>query len=170
MVDEIYFRLANIEDCGQIYRVHTGSIKGVCAKHGNYSKDQIELWVSRQSVDRYEDPVNRGRLIVACQRSDDVIVGFGHYEFVAEGVMEIKALYVSSDSVGHGIGGLFMKEFNRVSDEHGDVKKMVVASTANAVQFYEKHGFVSEGETVHCTRGCVSINCIKMSKNYAIPH
>lgn len=164
MVDKVngyYNRLAVIGDCEDILRVHIGSIKGVCGQDDAYNSDQIDIWVGRQSIERYIDPIQRERLIVACKISSNVIIGFGHYEFIDNGVMEIKALYVSADYIHCGIGNMLMNEFNRVNTADSP---MVVASTANAVRFYEKYGFNVEGETVHCVQDCVSINCIKMYK------
>ena len=162
--DEVYIRQATPLDVESIYQVHVGSIRGVCGKSSNYTPEQIELWVNRQSKERYAEPIDRGRILVACKESDGSVRGFGHYEFSDESTMEIKALYVSSDCVGKGMGSLFMGKFNELADKNGNIKRMVVASTANAVKFYEKNGFVLEGESLHCESGCVSINCIKMSK------
>lgn len=165
-------RAAVIQDCEAIYNVHVESIKGVCGKQGGYSQEQIQMWVDRQSVDRYVDPITRGRVLVAYRRNQEVgggfedpIVGFGHYEFNDDITMEIKALYVSPDTVGVGIGNMFMEKFLSLANESGrGLMKIVVASTNNAIQFYEKYGFVSAGECVHCERGCVTLNCTKMTR------
>ena len=165
-VCQLYFRSAILNDCQAIYKVHVSSIRSVCGGSGLYTPQQIDLWVNRQSVDRYVDPITTDRVMVACKTGDDSIVGFGHYEFIDDNTMEIKALYVSPDCVNIGIGSKLMKQFDAIAKKQGGiVKKMIVASSANAIDFYKKHGFISEGETVHCEQGCVSINCTKMLKD-----
>ena len=164
-MDPIYFRLANINDCEDLYKVQVGSLQGACSIPGGYSKEEIKVLVGLQSVNQYVDPVNRGRVIVACQSSDSGVVGFTYYDFVDEEVLEIKKLYVSSDCVGCGIGSLLMQRIKRLVDKNGHVKKMIVTSSVNAVKFYEKHGFVVDQEVVYATCDHVSVNCIKMSKN-----
>ena len=93
-VCQLYFRSAVLNDCQAIYKVHVSSIRSVCGGSGLYTPQQIDLWVNRQSVDRYVDPITTDRVMVACEIGNDLIVGF---EFIDDNTMEIKTLYVSPD-------------------------------------------------------------------------
>lgn len=176
-------RDAKESDVHSIWRVHTESISKICNSH--YSASDIETWAARQDPEKYITFIREDTFIVA-QAEVGTILGFGHMALsrsrdvqqkgscssnaADNGItMEIKGLYVSPESSGNGIGKMLLMELERRAKLSGS-KALMLASTLNAVGFYERCGFsVSEQSThcVQCTSGHHSLQCTTMRKMLA---
>ncbi len=65
---------------------------------------------------------------------------------VPEGkAMKMQRVAVAEDLQGQGIGGAMMKFCERLAADHG-AEKVYVHARDTAVPFYEKNGYVAEGE------------------------
>jgi ribosomal protein S18 acetylase RimI-like enzyme len=111
----------------------------------------------RRMRERWSDPQGaRFRTVVAVQ--DDRVVGFatfgpyrldqGRPEPVDPAVGEVLAIYVDPDRQGHGYGRALMD--TAVEDLRaagaGEVRLWVLAENTPSRRFYERYGFVDDGE------------------------
>ena len=60
-------------DKDDIYRVHTTAIRKTCSSH--YSPNEVDVWVRRQSPDRYVGFLKGGEIVIA-ETQDKRVLGF----------------------------------------------------------------------------------------------
>ena len=153
-------------DAESIWRIHTESIAKICSTR--YSPSDIETWVQRQQPEKYVPFIRQDTFIVA-QTTTQTLLGFGHMgsRDGCSSSMEIKGLYVSPESAGKGIGKMLMRELEKRARDRG-CKLLVLASSLNAVGFYESCGFCvtnqSGSHCAQCTSGHQSLQCTNMEK------
>ena len=168
MAATITIRDAVESDAESIWRIHTDSIAKICSTR--YSCSDIEPWIQRQQPEKYIPFIRQDTFIVA-QTATRELVGFGHMgsrEGACSSSMHIKGLYVSPESAGNGIGKLLMRELEKRARNCG-CALLVLASSLNAVGFYESCGFYvkeqsSSSHCTQCTSGHQTLACINMEK------
>lgn len=151
----ITIRSATRQDRDSIWRVHIQAIKEICKSH--YTKDEIKAWSELIKPGRYGEAIDSKALFVA--DDDDSIVGFGHLELESG---RIEALYVSPKYVGIGIGKKILQTLEHEAEQSGS-KIVHVSSTLNAVPFYERAGYRSQGHSKHLLPPRL-VTCILMVK------
>ena len=149
----ITIRRATRQDRDSIWRVHIQAIKEICKSH--YTKDETLAWSKLLKPGRYDKAIDSKALFVA--DDDDSIVGFGHLE---NG--RIEALYVSPKYVGIGVGKKILQTLEHVAEQSGS-KIVHVSSTLNAVSFYERAGYRSQGHSKYLLPPRL-VTCILMAK------
>ena len=151
----ITIRRATRQDRDSIWRVHIQAIKEICKSH--YTKDETQARSKLLKPGRYEKAIDSKALFVA--DDDDSIVGFGHLN-LENG--RIEALYVSPKYVGIGVGKKILQTLEHVAEQPGS-KIVHVSSTLNAVSFYERAGYRSQGHSKHLLPSRL-VTCILMAK------
>ncbi len=126
-------RRACLDDAKRIWQIQTDSIRSVCRTH--YQPDVIEAWASQLKPSSYEVPIEEREVIVAEQHGQ--VVGFGQLNLETH---EMETLYVDSEQIGKGIGAELLKSLESIAHQNG-VIELKIASSLNAVSFYQKHGY-----------------------------
>jgi putative acetyltransferase len=129
----------------------------VCAAF--YEIEQIDAWSSGKEASGYLEPIATRVFLVAV--AEDLVVGFG--ELVAE-AGEIRAVYVRPDRVRQRVGSALLAALEAEAHDRS-VARLSLRSTVNAVPFYERYGYVSDGADVAVVRGGVRLPCVKMHKD-----
>ena len=149
-------RKATNKDRPAIWRVHTDSVRQVCASH--YSPHEIKAWVDDLTPNAYTDVIRTREFIVA--EDQGVVVGFGQLH-VATG--EIEAVYVHPSHIGCGVGWRLIRELETAARAIG-LHRLTLAASLNSVRFYERAGYRKTGEGKHAVLSGVEIACIFMAK------
>jgi predicted N-acetyltransferase YhbS len=151
--EEIVIRVAEQEDAEEIFLVHSDSVENLCRSY--YSSKQISMWMDGRSPATYHEAIMQKRIFVADDNHS--LVGFVEY---APG--EIVKLFVRGISANRGIGDSLMKIVLSKALE-GGISKVRVESTRNAQSFYERYGFLKNGEGIFSRGGSeVSIEIIEL--------
>lgn len=162
----VTIRKATEADAEAIWRIHTSCIEKRCSSH--YSTEEVRCWAARQQPENYVQFIQKDHFVVAETNDKRVVAGFGHLgesdpKKIPQGCgMEVKALYVSPEAQGEGVGRLLLGELEKEAKSCG-CTCLGVCSTLNAVPFYQSCGFVLVGETMHCV-GSHSLQCQIMRK------
>jgi N-acetylglutamate synthase-like GNAT family acetyltransferase len=125
-------RKAHRQDAQVILGLHAESVRKTCAH--DYSSRQIEAWLSRQTLSRYEQRIEKGGMYVCLDETGD-IVGFGDRTGP-----EIHALYVHPAAQGRGVGSHLLAQMERDAEEEG-WDAIEATSTLTALAFYHAHGY-----------------------------
>lgn len=73
-------------------------------------------------------------------------------------------MYVRPDRVRQGVGSALLAALEAAAGEQS-LLRLTLKATMNAVPFYERHGYISEGPDIAMVRGGVPLPCVKMSKD-----
>lgn len=137
----VNMRIARPGDANHIYRLHTRSVRLLCKE--TYESEQLDGWLQGKTPEGYLDGISKGEMIVA--EKGGQIVGFGH---AIPG--EVLACFVHPSFVRQGVGRALMGMAVPMA-QGGYSTPVKVVATLNAVQFYEKMGFLEVGrDTLRC--------------------
>lgn len=135
-------RTATLADAPALFELHQRSVRAFCA--ATYSPEQLDAWFHSRTPDIYRPWLEEGRVWLAEAGND--LVGF-----CGAVPGEVTLLYIRPDQAGRGLGTrLFHHACARAAEGHQG--PLAVTALLNAVPFYERHGFVTVGES-HFTRG-----------------
>jgi putative acetyltransferase len=127
-------RLATQDDKAAIFAVHRDSVRRLCT--GQYSAEQIDMWLDGRTADMYEPAIARGEVWVA---ETDRIIGFAENDGA-----EVSKLFIAGDGAFSGVGGrLLQTALDHIRKTGG--KTAYLESTTTAARFYKKFGFVETG-------------------------
>lgn len=149
-------RRARESDADAIWRVHTDSIRALCA--GRYRPDEIAAWVEFRSPASYREAMSSHALFVAEWQGE--IVGFGQLD-PRRG--EVEACYVAPEAVGGGIGSALLAAMEEEARGKGR-RRVRLNSTLNAEPFYARRGYRWLGRARHRIREDVELDCVRMEK------
>lgn len=144
-------RPATDADRQGIHDAHVASIRGICAR--TYPADVIDAWAGDRSPATI--PLATRRYVVAEDAAG--IAGFG-----AADPGEVGAIFVHPRRAGRGVGTRILSRLERMLREAGTTEARL-ASSLNAVGFYERHGW-TRGESSTHARGGRDIACVRMTK------
>lgn len=143
-------------DCEALWTVHVQAIRDTCSRV--YSAEQIRAWSDLLSPGSYVG-VLRDRVIVVAE-DDTGVIGFGQLD---ASTREIEAVYVLPGRQGQGGGGTLLQRLESGAKAAG-IDKVWLSATLNAVSFYERAGFKTEGPVVHQLPTGQALACVRMSK------
>lgn len=149
-------RPATDADREAIWTVHVRAIRETCSRV--YPADQIRAWSDLLSPASYID-VLRNRVVVVAE-DDKAVIGFGQLDAAKR---EIEAVYVLPDRQGQGVGRALLQELESRAKTAG-IDKLWLSATLNAVPFYERAGFNTEGPAVHQLPTGQTLACVRMQK------
>jgi RimJ/RimL family protein N-acetyltransferase len=99
-------------------------------------------------------------------RVDDEVVGFVSPRIVRNGERRIAAIYTSPESQGNGYGAALLLSALEWHGSESDIYLHAVAYNQQAIDFYERFGFVQTGQTVEDrlskTRGLSELPLVEM--------
>ena len=149
-------RRARREDCQFIGSVHTAAVGGIHT--GVYTPEELEAWAVPRKPESYEELISSREFFVA--EMGDVIVGFG---VLNQSSTEVEAVYVSAAAGRRGIGLELLRKLEERASSLG-LKMLRLNASLNAVQFYEKAGYVAQERSKYRLLTGIEIACIPMVK------
>jgi GNAT superfamily N-acetyltransferase len=139
------------EDCARIARDGIWILAASC-----YTEAQRRAWQAR-----FDGPMMAERMdgcFAVGAWSGDALAGFG---ILSPALAEIGYVYSDPAFQGHGAGTAIMAALVGEARRLG-LARLSLTSSLNAVEFYERLGFV-RGESGVRSIGCESLPCIRMS-------
>lgn len=121
-----------------------------------YAPEQIEAWASASTIDRALDWVARDGFFVAVAESGEIA---GIALLQAE-ESRVGLLYVHPSYARQGVGTRLCARLVRIATEAG-LSELTLESSLNAVEFYERVGFVRVEPVVRTFNG-VDFECVQM--------
>ncbi|MGE3853348.1 MAG: N-acetyltransferase family protein [Planctomycetota bacterium] len=149
-------RPATDGDCEGLWTVHVQAIRHTCSRA--YSAEQIQAWSALLSPGSYVEML-RNRVVVVAE-DDTGVIGFGQLDADRR---EIEAVYVRPDRQGQGIGRALLQRLESSARAVG-IDKVSLSATLNAVPFYVRAGFTTEGPVVHRLPTGQELACTRMHK------
>ena len=123
-------RPARPADADDMHRVHTASVRALCA--AAYGPAIIDEWLRGRSAAGYMSGISTGMSAVAESRAR--VIGF------CEAVPgEVLGVFVIPECAGHGVGSALLRHAVALAGGPGSPVKL--EATLNAVGFYERLGF-----------------------------
>lgn len=135
--------------------MHNSSIRELCT--GRYTHEQINDWIDALKPEGYVKAMETLEFMLAVEGE---IVGLSIFD---PEKAELTALYVSPRHVGQGIGRELVTEVEALSREAG-IFELHLNSTLNAVLFYERMGFVRQGDSAYALPCGTVLPCVRMAK------
>lgn len=129
--EKVIIRKAKLTDAEIIHNIHTMSVKGLC--NNSYSNFEITNWLKNRTPDGYKSAIINNEMYLA--EYNNTVVGFGH---AITG--EIVANFVLPEYSGLGIGKKLLEYGLQIASKGSE--KIILTATANAIEFYEKFGFI----------------------------
>jgi GNAT superfamily N-acetyltransferase len=152
-------RIAIEADAEAVWRVHTTSIRVLCA--GWYTEHEIAVWTSRLIVEAYRRAIQTHVVVVAEAAAG--VVGFGELDLDRG---EVVAVYVLPEAAGAGVGTALLVHLEGAARAHG-FNRLTLCASLNAETFYERHGWRAVGREKHRLTPGVAVDCVRMDKALA---
>lgn len=152
-------RAAIAADAEAVWRVHTTSIRGLCA--GWYTEQEITVWTGRLNPEAYRRAIEAHVMVVA-ERDGDVI-GFGELDLERG---EIVAVYVLPAAAGGGIGADLLAHLEETARAAG-FTTLTLCASLNAEAFYANRGWHAGIREKHRLTPGVAVDCVRMDKALA---
>ena len=149
-------RRARREDCQFIGDVHTAAVGGI--RTSLYTPEELRAWAVPRKPESYEELIGTREFFVA--EMDDVIVGFG---VLNQASAEVEAIYVNPGAGRRGIG---LDVLRKLEERARSLKLEILRLNAslNAVQFYEKAGYIAQEPSKYRLLTGIEIACVPMVK------
>src|SRR6185503_3791365 len=149
-------RRARREDCQFIGAVHTAAVGGI--RTSLYTPEELRAWAVPRKPESYEELIGTREFFVA--EMDDVIVGFG---VLNQASAEVEAIYVNPGAGRRGIG---LDVLRKLEERARSLKLEILRLNAslNAVQFYEKAGYIAQEPSKYRLLTGIEIACVPMVK------
>ena len=149
-------RAARVEDADAVWRVHTASIRELCA--GWYTADEIAVWTARLRPEAYRAAIE-AHVVVVAERDGDV-VGFGELDLERG---EIVAVYVLAAVAGRGVGADLLGHLEETARAAG-LARLTLCASLNAEAFYAHRGWRAGAREKHRLTPAVAVDCVRMDK------
>ncbi len=120
--------------------VHRESVRGIASK--DYRDEVIEAWASKEPE---ESPLEDEKKRFVAETEDGEVVGFSDYN---KETNELSGLYIKPDFSGQGLGEKLLQKVEANAKKNG-LDHLWCKSTITAKDFYEKHGYKLQKETIH---------------------
>jgi putative acetyltransferase len=151
-------RAAVAADAEAVWRVHTTSIRALCA--GWYTEHEITVWTGRLMAEAYHRAIEAHVMVVAERDGDGDIVGFAELD-VERG--EVVAVYVLPSVAGRGIGSELLAHLEETARAAG-LCRLSLCASLNALAFYEHRGWRAGDREKHRLTPGVAVDCVRMEK------
>ena len=152
-------RAAVGDDAEAVWRVHTTSIRGLCA--GWYTEQEITVWTGRLIAEAYRRAIEAHVMIVA--ERDGTVVGFGELDLQRG---EIVAVYVLPEVAGTGVGSDLLAHLEETA-RAADHARLTLCASLNAEAFYARRGWRAGAREKHRLTPGVAVDCVRMDKDLA---
>ncbi|NLY46626.1 MAG: GNAT family N-acetyltransferase [Tissierella sp.] len=150
-------RIANVEDATSISTIHAKSwkeaYKGLLPnKYLNEIKDT--RWVDMITKGLIDNTMKAWIAIIEDEIIACTCIGDSRYKGY-ENQLELISIYVLPEYWNVGAGSLLIDEVLKYAEDNDyvEVGLWVLDGNNQAIRFYEKNGFLSNGDTISCTIG-----------------
>lgn len=159
---QLTIRKARPGEEAHLHEAHMRSIREVCSR--DHTAEEISGWGHRPLGNRWTAAIERDQVLVV--EIDGVISGVGHLGVLADQPEEghIYALYLTPEATGMGVGAKIANLLLDYARSKG-VKVVRLYSTITAHKFYQRLGFVDEGEMQTMMIGGNPVRCYPMVKS-----
>lgn len=151
----MHFRTGTIDDVTTLWALRTRCVRELCSSH--YPPEVIAPWSASPPPVQYQRLLGQGGC-VAAEDAQGALLGFAVFDADAN---EVDALFVDPDCGGQGIGQALMRKVLAMADPQRDV---VLSASLNAVPFYQRQGFIAEGEEAYPHPSGVALASVKMRR------
>jgi GNAT superfamily N-acetyltransferase len=148
-------RAAVAADAEAVWRVHTTSVRGLCA--GWYTEQEITVWTGRLIAEAYVRAIEAHVMVVA---ERDGVVGFGELDLERG---EVVAVYVLPAVAGAGIGSDLLAHLEETARAAG-FRHLTLCASLNAEAFYARRGWRAGAREKHRLTPGVAVDCVRMDK------
>lgn len=140
-MNDIQIRVAGPDDAGEACSLLRRTIAEVCALYYNNDETVLSEWLSNKTPENVMSWINSESTysIVAVNGHGD-IVGFAILS-----VQEITLLYLLPEVLYKGVGKRMLQSLEEYALKTG-IKRVKVMSSIPARAFYERNGYISNGE------------------------
>ena len=143
-------------DADALWRVHTASIRALCA--GWYSDEEIAVWTGRLIPEAYRQAIEAHVMVVA--ERDGAVVGFGELDLARR---EIVAVYVAPSAAAAGVGSELLAHLEETARAAG-LAQLTLCASLNAETFYAHRGWCAGAREKHRLTPGVAVDCVRMSR------
>lgn len=143
----------------ELHEAHMRSIREVCSR--DHTAEEISGWGHRPLGNRWTAAIERDQILVA--EIDGQVLGVGHLGVLPNNPEEghIYALYLTPETTRMGVGAEMVNQLLDYARSKG-VKVVRLYSTITAHKFYQRLGFVDEGEMQTMMIGGNPVRCYPM--------
>lgn len=155
-------RRATEADAAAIVQLHFDAVHITAS--ARYEQNILDEWskpvAGRLDQMREQLRVNKDQTDMFICELDGQPAGFGE---LASRTNEVRAVYVSPEFSGKGVGKALLKKLEEAARNYG-LKSLWLDSSLNAAPFYASQGFEGDVEGEHILRSGQKMSCIKMQK------
>jgi GNAT superfamily N-acetyltransferase len=149
-------RIAEPRDADAAVRVLRRSITELCVADHHNDPTTLQRWLENKTVENFHSWLAADSNFCVVTESNAEINGVG----LVHRTGEILLCYVAPESQGHGYGSAILAALEVKARTWG-LDKLRLGSTVSARLFYERHGYISAGEST-CNFG--SARCYPYEK------
>jgi len=135
-------RIAALQDAEAAVRVLRRSITELCVPDHRNDPATLQKWLENKTVQNFHSWLTSKNNFCVVTELNAQVNGVG---LVNRGG-EIQLCYIAPESQGHGFGNAILVALEDKARAWG-VQKLRLGSTVSARPFYERHGYVSAGES-----------------------
>jgi GNAT superfamily N-acetyltransferase len=140
-------RIAEPRDADAAVRVLQRSITELCVADHHNDPTTLQKWLENKTVENFHSWLAAESSFCVVTESNAEINGVG----LVHRAGEILLCYVAPESQGHGYGSAILAALEAKARTWG-LDKPRLGSTVSARPFYERHGYISAGEST-CSFG-----------------
>jgi GNAT superfamily N-acetyltransferase len=152
-------RIAALKDGEAAVRVLRRSITELCVPDHHNDPTTLQKWLENKTVENFRSWLSSKNNYCVVTELDAQINGVG----LINRSGEIQLCYITPESQGRGFGSAILVTLEAEARAWG-LQKLRLGSTVSARPFYERHGYVSAGES---TCGFGSSCCYPYEKDLA---
>jgi GNAT superfamily N-acetyltransferase len=135
-------RIAEPRDADAAVRVLRRSITELCVADHHNDPTTLHKWLENKTVENFHSWLAEENNFCVVTESNAEINGVG----LVHRAGEILLCYVAPESQGHGYGSAILAALEEKARTWG-LHKLRLGSTVSARPFYERHGYISAGES-----------------------
>lgn len=160
MSEGVHLQRATVADIPRLWALRTRSVRQLCA--GHYAPDVVAAWSAWPAPASYTTLLEQGGGIMACDATAGLL-GYGVMN-LADNALD--ALFVAPEAGGQGIGQQLMAALLGMADPSREV---TLSASLNAQHFYQRAGFIAEGEEDFAHPSGVILASIRMRRPAVAP-
>ncbi|MNB59991.1 Acetyltransferase (GNAT) family protein [compost metagenome] len=150
-------RLAVPEEAEKLWEVRNLAIRAGC--QSSYDSEVIARWTPEAMPESYRQIIIDNPFYVVEDEKGEIVAS-GYLDLDANSV---EAIFTVPEAAGKGLAGRVITAILSNARERG-ISRLTLSSTPNAHTFYQKHGFITLGESLHLSRMAgAELRCFNMA-------
>jgi putative acetyltransferase len=156
---DINIRVAQPAEIETIISLQSLALAGLADRYRRYHAWQVDSLVKGQASARRYDV--QSETIVVAEDYEQRLLGF---ICLCNSEAKIQGIFVHPDFMGLGIGARLLVEIEQLAQQRR-FRQIEVMSSIEAIRFYERNGYISQGNTGFFTDDDIWIPCQVLRKN-----